>query len=101
MSLGGRGRSRSYTIARARGGVAGDVNARWTAIEGPPQIIDRLSRVQILCRPAIDAIRRFDHPDAVCYRDSPDLQGTWSKGSTDVYGMETAGSPPCGLTADN
>jgi DNA adenine methylase len=48
QSFGGQGRSWSYTTSRARGGMAGDVNAWWTAIDGLPQIINRLKRVQIL-----------------------------------------------------
>ena len=88
QSFGGQGRSWSYTTRRARGGMAGDVNAWWTAIEGLPQIIDRLRRVQILCQPAIEAIRRFDHPEALIYADPPYLHSTRSRGSREVYGVE-------------
>lgn len=88
QSFGGKGANWSYTTGRARGGMAGDVNAWWTAIEGLPRIIDRLRRVQILCQPAIDAIRRFDHRDALIYCDPPYVHSTRSKGGTDVYGVE-------------
>ncbi|MFQ5735126.1 MAG: bifunctional DNA primase/polymerase, partial [Planctomycetaceae bacterium] len=88
QSFGGQGRSWSCTTTRARGGMAGDVNAWWTAIDGLPQIIERLRRVQILCQPAIQAIRRFDHPDALIYCDPPYVHSTRSKGATDVYGVE-------------
>ncbi len=88
QSFGGQGRSWSCTTTRARGGMAGDVNAWWTAIDGLPQIMERLRRVQILCQPAIQAIRRFDHADALIYCDPPYLHSTRSRGATDVYGIE-------------
>jgi DNA adenine methylase len=88
QSFGGQGRSWSCTTTRARGGMAGDVNAWWTAIEGLPQIIERLKRVQILCRPAIEAIRRFDHPEALIYCDPPYVHSTRCRGATAVYGVE-------------
>lgn len=88
QSFGGKGQSWSYTKSRARGGMAGDVNAWWTAIEMLPQIIDRLRRVQIICQPAFEAIPRFDHEDALFYCDPPYVHGTRSKGGTNVYSVE-------------
>lgn len=88
QSFGGKGKSWSYTTTRARGGMAGDVNAWWTAIAMLPQIIDRLRRVQILCQPAIQAINRFDHEDALIYCDPPYLHETRDQNSRDVYGVE-------------
>lgn len=88
QSFGGQGKNWSYTTGRARGGMAGDVNAWWTAIEMLPQIIDRLRRVQIICQSAFEAIPRFDHEDGLIYCDPPYVHGTRSKGSTDVYGVE-------------
>jgi len=88
QSFGGRGTSWSYTTKRARGGMAGDVNAWWTAIDQLPEIIDRLRRVQILSQPAIDAIRRFDDPEALIYCDPPYLHETRDRNSRNVYGVE-------------
>jgi DNA adenine methylase len=88
QSFGGQGRSWSFTTKRPRGGMAGDVNAWWTAIHGLPFVIERLKRVQILCRPAIDAILRFDHPEALIYADPPYVHSTRSVGATAVYGVE-------------
>jgi DNA adenine methylase len=88
QSFGGKGKSWSYTTGRARGGMAGDVNAWWTAIEMLPEIIERLRRVQIICQPATEAIKRFDHPEGLIYCDPPYVHGTRSKGGTDVYGVE-------------
>jgi len=88
QSFGGRGKSWSYTTTRARGGMAGDVNAWWTAIAQLPEIIERLRRVQILAQPAIDAIRRFDHAEALIYCDPPYLHETRAANSRDVYQIE-------------
>jgi DNA adenine methylase len=88
QSFGGKGQNWSYTTGRARGGMAGDVNAWWTAIDKLPEIIDRLRRVQIICQPAVEAIGRFDHDDALIYCDPPYVHQTRSKGGTEVYGVE-------------
>jgi len=88
QSFGGRGVTWSYTTQRARGGMAGDVNAWWTAIEQLPEIIARLQRVQILAQPAIKAIQRFDHSDALIYCDPPYLHETRATNSRNVYGIE-------------
>ncbi|MBS0208732.1 MAG: DNA adenine methylase [Planctomycetes bacterium] len=88
QSFGGKGQSWSYTTGRARGGMAGDVNAWWSAIEGLPQVIERLRRVQIVCQPACEAIKRFDHEEGLIYCDPPYVHSTRGKGGTDVYGVE-------------
>lgn len=88
QSFGGKGQSWSFTTGRARGGMAGDVNAWWTAIEMLPEIIDRLRRVQIICQPACEAIPRFDHAEGLIYCDPPYVHDTRSKGATNVYGVE-------------
>ena len=71
QSFGGKGTSWSYTTGRARGGMAGDVNAWWTAIELLPEIMDRLRRVQLICQSAFEAIPRFDHAEGLIYCDPP------------------------------
>jgi DNA adenine methylase len=86
QSFGGRGGSWSCTTRRARGGMAGDVNAWWTAIDGLPQVVTRLRRVELLCMPAVDAIRKFDDAEALIYCDPPYVHGT--RASTSVYGHE-------------
>jgi DNA adenine methylase len=88
QSFGGRGSTWSCTTKRARGGMAGDVNGWWTAIDQLPEIIDRLRRVEILSQPAIEAIQRFDNPDALIYCDPPYLHETRDPNSRDVYGVE-------------
>ena len=88
QSFGGKGKTWSYTTSRARGGMAGDVNAWWTAIDQLPRIMERLKRVQILHQPAVDAIRRFDSEETLIYCDPPYLHDTRALNSRDVYGFE-------------
>lgn len=85
QSFGGKGRQWSYTTSRARGGMAGDVNAWWTAIDTLPDIIHRLRRVQILCQSAFEAIPRFDHPEGLIYCDPPYVHSTRDENSRMVY----------------
>jgi DNA adenine methylase len=88
QSFGGKGQSWSYTTGRARGGMAGDVNAWWTAIDGLPAVIDRIRRVQILHQSAFDAIPRFDHPEGLIYCDPPYVHSTRELNSRQVYHAE-------------
>jgi DNA adenine methylase len=88
QSFGGKGQNWSYTTARARGGMAGDVNAWWTAIEHLPEIINRLRRVQIICQDAFEAIPRFDHREGLIYCDPPYVHSTRDEHSRRVYHAE-------------
>lgn len=88
QSFAGRGQSWSYTTTRARGGMAGDVNAWWTAIDGLPQIIERLRRVQIICQSAFEAIPRFDHKEGLIYCDPPYVHSTRQASSRKAYSEE-------------
>jgi DNA adenine methylase len=88
QSFGGQGDSWSYTKGRARGGMAGDVNAWWTAIDALPEIIERLKRVEIFCRPAIEVIPRFDGPETLIYCDPPYVHVTRAAGARNVYAHE-------------
>src|ERR1700733_13754003 len=88
QSFAGKGKSWSYTTGRARGGMAGDVNAWWTAIDSLPQVIDRIRRVQFICQSAFAAIPRFDHPDGLIYCDPPYVHETRCQQSTAVYHTE-------------
>jgi DNA adenine methylase len=97
QSFGGRGKTWSCTTRRARGGMAGDVNGWWTAIDQLPEIIERLRRVEVLHQPAIDAIERFDHEEAVIYCDPPYVPDTRAINSRDVYGIEMSEKEHCEL----
>jgi len=99
QSFGGKGKTWSCTTSRARGGMAGDVNAWWTAIDELPEITERLKRVQILHQPAIQAIQKFDAPDTLIYCDPPYLHETRDANSRDVYGVEMTEDDHCNLAA--
>ncbi|BBO34440.1 DNA adenine methylase [Lacipirellula parvula] len=88
QSFGGQGKTWSCTTTRARGGIAGDVNAWWSAIEMLPEIIARLQCIQILHRPAIEAINKFDYPEGLIYCDPPYVHATRAKGSRAIYEFE-------------
>jgi DNA adenine methylase len=88
QSFAGKGQSWSYTTSRARGGMAGDVNAWWTAIDALPQVIARIRRVQIICQSAFKAIPRFDHEEALIYCDPPYVHASRCQQSTSVYHTE-------------
>ncbi|MBI3467541.1 MAG: DNA adenine methylase [Planctomycetes bacterium] len=92
QSFAGKGQSWSYTTTRSRGGMAGDVNAWWTAIDGLPRVIDRLQRVQFVCQSAFDVIPRFDHSEGLIYCDPPYLHETRCEQSTNVYHREMTDS---------
>src|SRR5207248_7601379 len=82
---------------RARGGMAGDVNGWWTAIEHLPAIIDRIRRVQILCQSAFDAIPRFDHSEGLIYCDPPYVHSTREANSRQIYHNEMSDEDHCRL----
>lgn len=88
QSFAGKGQSWSYTTTRARGGMAGDVNAWWTAIDALPQVIQRIRRVQFICQSAFEAIPRFDNEEALIYCDPPYVHGSRCQQSTSVYHSE-------------
>ena len=70
----------------SRAGMSGVVSRWLGGIEGLPEIGERLMRVQIENRPAIDVIRAYDSKDTLFYCDPPYLHDTW--GDTKAYGFE-------------
>ncbi len=87
QSIGGRGDAFSLTLHRSRRHMADVVSGYLSAIdEQLPLIMDRLREVQILCRPAIEVIRKWDDPNAFIYCDPPYLPVT--RVSTKVYENE-------------
>lgn len=70
----------------SRAGMSG-VISRWLGgVEMLPEIADRLLRVQIENRPAIDVIRLYDAPDTLFYCDPPYIHET--RGDAKAYGHE-------------
>jgi DNA adenine methylase len=70
----------------SRAGMSG-VISRWLGgIEDLPQIAERLLRVQIENRPALDTIHLYDSPDTLFYCDPPYVHDT--RGDAKAYGYE-------------
>jgi DNA adenine methylase len=70
----------------SRAGMSG-VISRWLgAVESLPQIVERLLRVQIENRPALEVIEVYDSPETLFYCDPPYLHAT--RGDDNVYGHE-------------
>ena len=61
---------------RTRRGMNEQVSSWLTAVEGLPEAHDRLKRVVILNRPALDVIRQQDGPNTFFYLDPPYLHET-------------------------
>jgi DNA adenine methylase len=89
LSLGGRGDSFSFTLHRVRRKMADVVSGYLSMIdEQLPLIIERLRTVEIVSRPAVDVILKWDRSDTLFYCDPPYLPDTRHVGSRDVYGYE-------------
>lgn len=70
----------------SRAGMSG-VISRWLgSVEGLAEVAERLLRVQIENRPAIDVIRLYDSSDTLFYCDPPYLHAT--RGDDNAYGFE-------------
>lgn len=70
----------------SRSGMSGVVSRWLGGVEALPDIAERLLRVQVENRPAIDVIRLYDDPDTLFYCDPPYLHET--RGDSKAYGFE-------------
>jgi DNA adenine methylase len=70
----------------SRSGMSGVVSRWLGGIEGLDDICERLLRVQIENRPAVDVIRLYDSPSTLFYCDPPYLHET--RGDTKAYSFE-------------
>lgn len=70
----------------SRAGMAGVVSRWLGSVEMLPAIAERLLRVQIENRPALDVIRLYDDPDTLFYCDPPYLHCT--RGDHRAYSFE-------------
>ena len=66
--------------------MAGAVSRWLGSVEGLPEIVQRLQRVQIENAPATEVIRRYDSPDTLFYCDPPYPHET--RGDRKAYGFE-------------
>ncbi|MFH1378265.1 MAG: DNA adenine methylase [Planctomycetota bacterium] len=70
----------------SRSGMSGVVSRWLGGIDALDEIAQRLIRVQIENRPAIDIIRLYDSPETLFYCDPPYLHAT--RGDSKAYGFE-------------
>ncbi len=70
----------------SRAGMSGVVSRWLGGVEALPEIADRLLRVQIENRPALDVIRLYDSPGTLFYCDPPYIHDT--RGDAKAYGHE-------------
>ena len=89
LSLGGRGDSFSFTLHRVRRGMADVVSGYLSAIdEQLPLIVERMRTVELVSRPAVEVISKWDSHETLFYCDPPYLHSTRQLNSRDVYGYE-------------
>lgn len=87
QSLAGRMKAfTGITKTRTRRRMNNEVSAWITAVEGLPAVHERLKRVLILNRPALDVIRSQDGPGTLFYLDPPYLHET--RATTADYACE-------------
>lgn len=76
MSRQGAGKSFATPTTRVRRGMNEQVSAWLSAVEGLPEVIERLKRVEVRNMDAIDFIRAYDHENAFFYVDPPYVNET-------------------------
>ena len=76
----------AHCILTSRAGMAGAVSRWLGSIDGLPEIVQRLQRVQIENAPAIEVIQRYDTKDTLFYLDPPYVHD--SRGDSKAYGYE-------------
>ena len=85
------------TVTRTRRGMNEQVAAWLSAVEGLPQVHERLARVAILNRDALDVIRQHDAPTTLFYCDPPYVSD--SRSTPDVYAHEMTAAQHAKLLA--
>lgn len=76
----------AHCVLTSRAGMAGAVSRWLGSVEGLPEIVQRLQRVQIENAPAAEMILRYDSPDTLFYCDPPYPHET--RGDAKAYGYE-------------
>ena len=78
----------AHCVLTSRACMAGAVSRWLGSVEGLPQIVQRLQRVQIENAPAIETIRRYDSQSTLFYCDPPYPHE--ARGDNKAYGYEMA-----------
>ena len=87
----------AHCVLTSRAGMAGTVSRWLGAVEGLPEIAQRLQRVQVENAPALEVIRRYDMPSTLFYLDPPYVHA--SRGDASAYGHEMTDDDHCDLAA--
>jgi len=87
----------AHCVLTSRAGMAGAVSRWLGAIDGLPEIVQRLQRVQIENAPALEVIERYDTPDTLFYLDPPYVHD--SRGDSKAYAYEMRDSEHAELGA--
>ena len=80
----------AHCVLTSRAGMAGAVSRWLGAIEGLPEIVQRLQRIQIENVPALEIIERYDTAKTLFYLDPPYVHE--SRNDTKAYGFEMTNS---------
>ena len=78
MSRQGLGKDYCTPTSRTRRGMNENVSAWLSAVDGLQDVHERLRRVEVWNRPAVEAIRKLDSEDLLVYADPPYTKGTRS-----------------------
>lgn len=76
----------AHCVLTSRAGMSGSVSRWLGSVEGLPEIVQRLQRVQIENAPAVEVIQRYDTVDTVFYVDPPYVHS--ARGDSVAYGYE-------------
>ena len=76
----------AHCVLTSRAGMAGAVSRWLGAVEGLPEIVQRLQRVQIENAPSLEVIERYDTKDTLFYLDPPYVHE--SRGDIKAYEYE-------------
>lgn len=76
----------AHCVLTSRAGMAGAVSRWLGAIDGLPEIVQRLQRVQIENAPALEIIERYDTEETLFYLDPPYVHE--SRKDSNAYGHE-------------
>jgi DNA adenine methylase len=76
----------AHCVLTSRAGMAGAVSRWLGAVEGLPEIVQRLQRVQIENAPALEMIERYDTDETLFYLDPPYVHV--SRTDSKAYGNE-------------
>lgn len=74
----GIGKSYCTPTSRTRRGMNENVSAWLTSVDGLPEVHERLRRVEVWNRPAVEAIQKLDGEDTLVYCDPPYMHETRS-----------------------